>query len=124
MNRPEDRLLEREARTVGLLIVLYCRRFHRGERPPGREALCPACGELLSYAQTRIERCPHGVRKPVCAHCRIHCYRPQMRERIRPVMRYAGPRLLLTHPVLAGPGLTVAPVPARSSRSSRALRAA
>ena len=31
----------------------------------------------------------------------VHCYQPQMREQIRQVMRYSGPRMLLYHPVLA-----------------------
>ncbi|MDR2525428.1 MAG: nitrous oxide-stimulated promoter family protein, partial [Oscillospiraceae bacterium] len=29
------------------------------------------------------------------------CYRADMREKIRAVMRYAGPRMLLHHPVMA-----------------------
>jgi hypothetical protein len=31
----------------------------------------------------------------------VHCYRAQQRERIRRVMRYSGPRMLLAHPLLA-----------------------
>ena len=31
----------------------------------------------------------------------VHCYQPQMREQIRQVMRFSGPRMLLYHPVLA-----------------------
>jgi len=33
--------------------------------------------------------------KPFCSHCDTHCYAPEMRERMREVMRYAGPRSLL-----------------------------
>jgi hypothetical protein len=36
-----------------------------------------------------------------CAKCPVHCYRPELRERIRAVMRYAGPRMLFRHPRLA-----------------------
>ena len=32
--------------------------------------------------------------------CPVHCYETTMRERVRQVMRYAGPRALLRHPVL------------------------
>lgn len=39
--------------------------------------------------------------KPICARCPIHCYKPVMRERIREMMRYAGPRMLRRHPILA-----------------------
>ena len=49
----------------------------------------------------RIDRCPYQEDKPTCAKCPIHCYKPAMRERVRQVMRYAGPRMLLYHPVLA-----------------------
>ena len=31
----------------------------------------------------------------------VHCYQPQMREQIRQVMRYSGPRMLFHHPVMA-----------------------
>ena len=31
----------------------------------------------------------------------VHCYQPQMREQIRQVMRYSGPRILFHHPVMA-----------------------
>jgi hypothetical protein len=31
----------------------------------------------------------------------VHCYKPDMREKVRAVMRYAGPRMLRRHPVLS-----------------------
>ncbi len=40
-------------------------------------------------------------KKTFCANCKVHCYKPQMREQIRQVMRFSGPRMLLYHPVLA-----------------------
>jgi len=88
--------MAREKKTVTAMIRVYCRGRHgsTGE-------LCPACGELHSYAMCRLDRCPFGEEKPACAKCPIHCYRPEMRERIREVMRYAGPRMMLRHPVLA-----------------------
>ena len=42
-----------------------------------------------------------GDDKPTCANCKVHCYSEAMRERVRDVMRYAGPRMLWRHPVLA-----------------------
>jgi hypothetical protein len=59
------------------------------------------CEELLDYALHRLEACPFRAHKSVCAACPIHCYRPAMREKIRAVMRYAGPRMLFRHPLLA-----------------------
>jgi hypothetical protein len=59
------------------------------------EGLCEACAALLAYAARRLARCPYGADKPVCRQCPVHCYRPAERARIKAVMRYAGPRLLL-----------------------------
>ena len=67
----------------------------------GTAALCEQCASLLDYAFRKLDRCVFGADKPVCAKCPIHCYKPEMRERIQRVMRYAGPRMLLSHPVLA-----------------------
>jgi hypothetical protein len=78
------------------MIRLYCRDHHAPT-----EILCPDCAALSAYASGRLARCVYGEGKPTCAHCPIHCYRPEMRARIREVMRYAGPRMLLHHPVMA-----------------------
>ncbi len=90
--------LAREARTVEAMIALYC----RGQRhtPPGA-GLCAECQRLAIYARLRLARCGYGAAKPTCARCPIHCYSQAWRERIRTVMRYAGPRMLWHHPVLA-----------------------
>jgi len=88
--------LVREERTMQALIGLWCRNRHGT-----RENICPDCGELLIYARKRLEKCPFGGQKPTCSRCPVHCYKPLMRERIREVMRYAGPRLLQHHPLLA-----------------------
>lgn len=86
----------REKRTFAAMVALYCRRHHRQ-----RECLCADCQELLDYAFARLERCPHGEDKPACADCSIHCYKPALRQRVRQVMRCAGPRMLWRHPYLA-----------------------
>ncbi|MGC8874195.1 MAG: nitrous oxide-stimulated promoter family protein [Chloroflexia bacterium] len=88
--------LAREEKTVSAMIRLFCRTHHGAA-----EGLCAQCAALLAYARKRLARCPFGTAKPNCAKCPIHCYRPQERERIRALMRYAGPRMLLRHPVLA-----------------------
>ena len=88
--------IQRERKTLEAMIRLFCRERHDGGQGP-----CPACEELLAYAGKRLEACPYGKDKPTCAHCPIHCYKPLMREQIREVMRYAGPRMIWRHPVLA-----------------------
>lgn len=87
--------LERERRTVLAMIRLYCRARHGGRK------LCAECRALGEYASGRLGRCPFGEGKPTCAACPVHCYAPAMRERIREVMRRAGPRMLWHHPLLA-----------------------
>ena len=88
--------ITREKRTVAAMVRLYCRKHHGS-----RGSLCPECSELLDYATCRLDRCPFGPQKTTCASCPIHCYKPQMRDRVKEVMRYAGPRMLLRHPILA-----------------------
>ena len=42
------------------------------------------------------------VSEMIALYCRKqHCYQPEMREKIRTVMRWAGPRMLPVHPVLS-----------------------
>jgi hypothetical protein len=88
--------IAREKSTIRAMIAIFCRAHHGGAH-----ALCPECEELLNYAFCRLDRCPFGADKPTCARCPIHCYKPALRERVKAVMRYAGPRMLLRHPILA-----------------------
>ena len=84
--------VEREKKIVERMIRLYCR------KKEGNKTLCPTCAELLEYARARLEHCPFGEGKTSCKHCPVHCYSAKMRERIRRVMRFSGPRMLLYSP--------------------------
>ena len=88
--------LKREQRTVYTMILMYCSHFHSGNG-----YLCNDCDSLWKYANDRIQQCMLGYSKPVCSNCPVHCYNPEMRERIREVMRYAGPRMIWKHPWFA-----------------------
>lgn len=88
---------EKELRVVTLMIKKYCKGNH--ETKTG--TLCIECAELLKYVEFRRSKCPYGDDKPFCSNCKIHCYKPEMREKIRNVMRYSGPRIVLDHPILA-----------------------
>ena len=90
------RRLAREARTVRLMLELHCR-DHHGPGP----VLCAECDALRRYVEQRLARCPFAADKPTCLRCTVHCFEPTMRERIRAVMRYAGPRMTWRHPLLA-----------------------
>lgn len=85
--------IEREKTTVEHMIRLYCRRQEESE------TLCPDCRRLLDYALKRLDMCRYGDGKGACKNCPAHCYSPGYRKKIREVMRYSGPRMLLFHPL-------------------------
>lgn len=78
----------REKRVVERMIRLYC------QKKEGNASLCPVCETLLSYASARLDACRFGEGKTSCKRCPVHCYKPVMREHMRKVMRFAGPRML------------------------------
>jgi Zn ribbon nucleic-acid-binding protein len=86
---------EREKETVSLMIAIYCRKKHGGK------TLCPDCTALDAYARQRSNTCPFMETKTFCSNCTVHCYKKDMREKIREVMRFSGPRMIFHHPVMA-----------------------
>lgn len=87
---------EREKAMVSEMIALYCKKQH------GRKnGLCPECEELATYARLRSDKCPFMETKTFCSNCKVYCYKPEMREKIRAVMRFSGPRMIFHHPVVA-----------------------
>ncbi len=100
-----ERRRAREIETVSQMIALYCAGNHADKEKTDKarcgERVCPACAELDAYAAKRTERCRKMHVKTSCEQCENHCYAPEMRLRIRAVMRYAGPRMLVKHPIAA-----------------------
>lgn len=88
--------LLQEYQTIEAMVVLYCKANHQSTQVP-----CDSCNEFLSYAHTRLDRCPYGQAKPTCNKCPVHCYKPELKARAKEIMRYAGPRMLLSHPIMA-----------------------
>jgi hypothetical protein len=87
--------IKKEKETVEKLIRLYCEKKH--SRPRG--TLCTECQSLLEYSHKRLEQCQYQEDKATCRKCPVHCYKPIMRNEIRRVMRFSGPRLALRAPV-------------------------
>lgn len=87
---------EREKAVVSEMISLYCRKKHgkKGE-------LCSECAVLDKYARERSDKCPFMENKTFCSCCKVHCYKPEMRDKIREVMRFSGPRMIFYHPIIA-----------------------
>jgi hypothetical protein len=87
---------ERESIIVQTMIRLYCKENHSSG-----VVFCDECLSLKVYAEKRLLRCMFGELKPVCKQCPVHCYSPAMREQMRVVMRWAGPRMIYKKPGLA-----------------------
>lgn len=88
---------EREKHIVTEMISLYCRKNHHTKKGQ----LCDECRELAEYASLRSDKCPFMAEKTFCSNCKVHCYKPEMREKIRRVMCFSGPRMIFHHPVMA-----------------------
>jgi len=92
----EKRHLARELLTITRMIGIYCSAHHDSSG----DVLCALCQEFSGYVEVRLEKCPYGDDKPTCANCPVHCYKPDRRVQAKKIMRYAGPRMLLRHPLL------------------------
>lgn len=101
MDTEKKRQLEMEV--METIIGIYCRGKHHANRCATAESepsLCPDCRRLLTYARSRIAACPRMDVKSFCSACPVHCYSHEMRENVREVMRWSGPRMLLHHPLM------------------------
>ncbi len=85
--------LDREKETVKNIILIHCKNKSDDE-------ICNNCEELIKYALRRLDSCPFGEEKPVCAKCKIHCYELDKREKIKTVMKKSGYKMLFYHPIL------------------------
>lgn len=88
---------EKERKLIPVMIKKYC----HGKHGTKGEEVCEECRALTEYALFRLEKCPFKVNKKFCSFCKIHCYKPDMREKIKDVMKWSGPRMIFTHPVFA-----------------------
>lgn len=98
--RPKENLQgrkEKEMVVVEKMISLYCKKH---KHKAVRNELCEACETLKKYAFQRTQKCPFGEKKTFCNNCQVHCYKPEMREKIREVMRFSGPRSIIHFPKL------------------------
>lgn len=92
INEPGSRI-KKEKGIVELMINLYCEKKHNC-----RGVSCSECNELLEYAHRRLSLCKFGDDKSSCIKCPIHCYKKDMKVKIKEVMRFSGPRLLIYRP--------------------------
>ncbi len=77
------------------MIGMYCKKHHHSV------GLCAYCSELQAFAFVRIDKCRFKADKPNCSDCTVHCFGREKRQQVREVMRWAGPRMMWRHPVIA-----------------------
>ncbi len=87
--------IQREKKIIKLMISIYCRKKHNSKK----NELCNECSELLEYAHKRLDFCKFGDNKTTCGKCTIHCYKKDMREKIKDVMKFSGIRLIIYNPL-------------------------
>jgi hypothetical protein len=78
------KLLKREVSIINKFISVYCRSKH-----DGNGVLCRSCRELHDYTLTRLDACPYDP-KPPCKQCPTHCFKSDMRARMKDVMSFSG----------------------------------
>ncbi len=88
-------VIKLEKEVIDAMIKIYC----RGRHSSPKNELCEDCRKLKEYSFKKLDNCPFKERKPSCRQCTIHCYEDDMRQKIREVMRYSGPKLLSHAPL-------------------------
>ncbi len=91
------RRLNTEFKTLVTMVGIYCTAHHSS----AIEAPCTSCQDLITYAKKRLLSCPFQKEKPTCGKCIVHCYKKSMQNRIKEVMKFAGPKMVYHHPIMA-----------------------
>ena len=93
----DDNRTARDRKVLEAMGRIFCKAHHSGEKDPC--ALCSLCHEIVEVTLVRTASCPYG-HEGNCQDCAIHCQRGEAQERIREIMRYAAPRMVLRHPLM------------------------
>ena len=87
-----DQKRENEKRILKVMIDIYQRKHPQESK---------MCEDLYKYACLRIDKCPFMETKTFCSNCKVHCYKKDMQDKIKEVMRFSGPRMIFYHPIQA-----------------------
>ncbi|MFT4452031.1 nitrous oxide-stimulated promoter family protein [Parvimonas sp. G1425] len=85
---------DREKKVITEMVKLYCKKNHKNDK------LCDECRDVLNYSLNRIDNCKYMDTKTFCSNCKKPCYSPKMKEKIKQIMKFSGPRMLFHHPLL------------------------
>ncbi|WP_106767530.1 nitrous oxide-stimulated promoter family protein [Paenibacillus faecalis] len=99
--------IRKEKEIVSKMIRIYCKKKHH------QKVICEECQDLNDYAIKRLSLCKFGEKKTACANCPIHCYKQDYRQKIKDVMRFSGPWILLYHPIES---IKHIPIPVKSRK--------
>jgi len=94
-NQIKQKNISKEKKTFDKMLKIYCKKKHKSK------VFCHECLEIQKYVYERIERCPFILDKPFCAHCKVHCYQKQMREKVIEIMKFSGPKMIFRAPILS-----------------------
>ena len=89
MKKSMEKKRDREKKVISEMVKLYCKR-----------ELCDECKEVLNYSLKRIDNCKFMETKTFCSNCKAPCYSPKMKEKVKQIMKFSGPRILFHHPLL------------------------
>lgn len=81
-----EKRIQTDAKILRQFIKIYCKKHHQGG---GSGGTCEECRKLLEYALKRDQNCKLDP-KPKCKDCKIHCYKPEMRQKIKEIMKFSG----------------------------------
>ena len=90
--------VDKDRRTLEAIGHIYCAAHHEGEKDAA--GLCPDCRNTIDATLQRATDCPFG-HEHNCQDCTVHCQRGEAQERIQEIMRYAAPRMMYKHPIMA-----------------------
>lgn len=86
----KEKRIKKDAKVLHAFIKTYCRENHAKK---GVEVLsgglCADCQSVLEYSLKRNDKCPLDP-KPQCRDCKIHCYKPEMRAKMKEIMKFSG----------------------------------
>jgi hypothetical protein len=85
--------VQKEKQVIHEMIRFYCLFKHHHYH------LCKDCRNLKTYAFARLSLCPSGEEKAACSTCKAPCYKQTYHEKMKDVVYYAAPWMVLHHPV-------------------------
>ncbi len=87
-------------KTLHRMHMIYCKHNNHKVRLDNN-GLCQSCQNLLNYSLLKTSKCKHKEKGRLCSSCKNHCFSHEKRSQIRQLMRFSGPRLFLSNPILS-----------------------